>query len=144
MKKTMLAIFLVINFWGCAANAQSGPISIQLVSMKDSGGACIYFFRVVNQSGLNITSLNFHPLEIEADGSINGSMIFIAGRLKNNEEVYTESPGSLRTPCWKIKTIKFERIHYLFVDTKPRDDLIDGVRNSINFSSKISGVKVIR
>ena len=127
-----------------AAHAQTGSISIELVSAKPyiSPKNCQFFWNIINKTGLNITSLFYRPSLKEGDGSTMNSMHFGAGRLKNGIEVEYADYG-FDTPCENVKTIKFNSIGNVEVDGNSRPDLKDRVADSVKFSSKVGSIKVI-
>jgi hypothetical protein len=143
MKKLFASGLIMMSLTGCAC-AQNSSLKIELYSMKVPGtntAACELFWNITNQTGLNITTINFQTVLKEADGSILNSMSFQTARLKNEEEVSFRS--LVGNPCQEIKTIKFGPVFLLFVDGKSRRDLMSRVGDSVVFTSKVNAAKVI-
>jgi hypothetical protein len=135
----VFALFSNLTF----ADGIKGKLTIELNGSKSMGKYCQLFYTFNNQTGFNITGLNFKTSFKESDGSIIGKNFLMVDRLKNAVNVDTDQ-YVMESSCNEVKTVKLNPIFLLFVDGDSRRDLFDMVENNIIVSSKVSGVSFVK
>jgi hypothetical protein len=136
----VFALFSNLTF----ADGIKGKLTIELNGSKSMMGKyCQLFYTFNNQTGFNITGLNFKTSFKESDGSIIGKNFLMVDRLKNAVNVDTDQ-NVMESSCNEVKTVKLNPISQLIVDGDYRSDLFDMVEDNIIVSSKISGVSFVK